>query len=78
MENKKIDIKVFAYLVVSFIVAMMLLFFSLNLMLSVVRFFKNGIFSFTWETVIDCFILGVITGPIAALGVWLMLRFRMR
>lgn len=78
MGNKKIDVRVFSYLVVSFIAVMMLLFFSLNLILSVVHFFKNGLFSFTWEKVIDCFILGIITGPIAALGVWLMLRFNMR
>ena len=78
MENKKVDVRVFAYLVVSFIAAMMILFFSLNLIFSVVHFFKKGFFSFTWETVIDCFILGIITGPIAALGIWLMLRFKMR
>jgi hypothetical protein len=78
MENKKIDIKIFSYLVISFIASMILLFFSLNLVFSVVHFFKKGFFSFTWETVIDCFILGIITGPIAALGIWLMLRFKMR
>ncbi|PVZ87887.1 hypothetical protein C9426_09810 [Serratia sp. S1B] len=77
MENRKINLKIFAYLVVSFVAAMILLFFLLNLMFSSVYFFKTGVFSLTWSTITDCFILGILTGPIAASGIWLMLRFKM-
>lgn len=78
MKNEKISLNVFSYLMFSCIMAMFLLFLLLNLMFSIVLFLKNGLFNFTWETAIDCFTLGAITGPIAALGIWLMLRFRMR
>ncbi len=78
MKNEKINLNVFSYLMFSCIMAMFLLFLLLNLMFSIVLFLKNGLFNFTLETAIDCFTLGAITGPIAALGIWLMLRFRMR
>ena len=78
MKNEKINLNVFSYLMFSCIMAMFLLFSLLNLIFSVVLFLRNGSFNFTWETTIDCFTLGAITGPIAALGIWLMLRFRMR
>ncbi|KHT20541.1 hypothetical protein RC97_00315 [Pectobacterium brasiliense] len=78
MKNEKINLNVFSYLIFSCIMAMFLLFYLLNLIFSVVLFLRNGSFNFTWETAIDCFTLGSITGPIVALGIWLMLRFRMR
>ncbi|WED68882.1 hypothetical protein PJ912_00670 [Pectobacterium colocasium] len=77
MRNDKINLIMFIYLTISCALAMFFLFFLLNLMFSIVDFLREGEFNFTWETAIDCFTLGAITGPIAALGIWFMLRFRM-
>ncbi|WP_113628153.1 hypothetical protein [Pectobacterium peruviense] len=77
MKNKKINVSVFFYLMISCIMAMFFLFFLLNLMFDFLCFFRGGGFNFTWGTAMDCFTLGAMTGPVAALGIWLMLRFRM-
>ncbi|GKV88829.1 hypothetical protein ACS91J_12545 [Pectobacterium carotovorum] len=77
MRNNKINLIMFFYLMTSCALAMFFLLFLLNLMFSIVDFLRDEGFNFTWETAIDCFTLGAITGPIAALGIWLMLRFRM-
>lgn len=77
MKNNAINTRVYLYLVVCLIVAMVVIFVALNLLFSGYYYFLDNSFDFTWSKLKECLVLGILTGPIAASGIWLMLRYRM-
>lgn len=77
MVNRDINLKVFFYLLASLVITMIVLFTVLNMAFSLYYYFKIGYFDFNFNKLGECIVLGLLTGPIAASGVWLMLRYRM-